>query len=150
MALINVSSTSELKTCVPLAALPLTPNRCYHQNAMRKLKLYALMLASAVFALLAVVWGAFAFLAMVIGDCGVKSSTHLTGLSNCLSLWPCPPSRFSLPSKSVATAYATPPSLYALCGKSPSESSLTPQPSRRKFLSFSPVESIMRRIRQGF
>jgi hypothetical protein len=72
MALINVSSTSELKTCVPLAALPLTPNRCYHQNAMRKLKLYALMLASAVFALLAVVWGAFAFLAMVIGDCGVN------------------------------------------------------------------------------
>ena len=38
---------------------------------MRKLKLYALMFTTAAFALLAVAWGAFAFLMLVIGDCGV-------------------------------------------------------------------------------
>ena len=43
----------------------------YNKAAMRKVQLYALMVTTAVLALLAVVWGALTFLVLVIGDCGV-------------------------------------------------------------------------------
>jgi hypothetical protein len=38
---------------------------------MRKLKLYALMITTALLAGLAVVWGVLTFLVLIIGDCGV-------------------------------------------------------------------------------